>query len=104
LARAPMLETRLLVSAEVRRRTIAGSGALLMRQTGPLLLVEVKRRTTAGGGALLTRWFAFSAHGGRRQRSMTRGPEPSCQRLGHPSARWVRSSAALRGVSGGILL
>jgi hypothetical protein len=46
--------------------------------TGPLLSVEVKRRTTAGGGMLLTRWFAFSAHGGRRPRSMTHGPGPPC--------------------------
>jgi hypothetical protein len=42
-ARAPVLETGLLVSA------------------------VVKRRTTADGGVLLTRWLAFSAHGGRCQ-------------------------------------
>jgi hypothetical protein len=47
-------------------------------EAGPLLLAEVKRRTTAGGGVLLTRWFAFSAQGGRRPRSMTRGPGPPC--------------------------
>jgi hypothetical protein len=50
-------------------------------ETGPLLLAEVKRRTTVGGGVLLTRWFAFSAHGGRRPKSMARGPGPPCQRL-----------------------
>jgi hypothetical protein len=51
-------------------------------ETGLLVLAEVKRRTTADGGVLLTRWFAFSAHGGRRLRSMTRGLGPPCQRLG----------------------
>jgi hypothetical protein len=66
--------------------------------------VEVKRRTTAGGGMLLTRRFAFSAHGGRCPRSMTRGPGPPCQRLGHLGARRARSSTVLWGVSGGILL
>jgi hypothetical protein len=48
-----------------------------------LLLVEMKRRTAADGGVLLTRRFAFSAHRDRCPRSMTRGPEPPCQRLGH---------------------
>jgi hypothetical protein len=57
-----------------------------------------------GGGVLLTRRFAFSAHGGRRPKSMTRGPGPPCQGLGHPSVRRARSLAASRGVSGGILL
>jgi hypothetical protein len=65
--------------AEVKRRTTAGGGALLTRQTGLLLSAEVKRRTTAGGGVLLTRWFAFSAQGGRRPRSMTCGSGPPCQ-------------------------
>jgi hypothetical protein len=74
-------------------------------EAGPLLVsVEVKRHTTTGGGVLLTRWFTFSAHGGRRPRSMTRGPGPPRQRLGHPGARRARSSAASRGVSGGIFL
>jgi hypothetical protein len=50
-------------------------------ETGLLVSAEVKRRTTAGGGVLLTQRFAFSAHGGRRPKSMTRGPEPPCQRL-----------------------
>jgi hypothetical protein len=52
-----------------------------MLETGLLLLAEMKRRTTAGGGMLLTRRFAFSAHGGRRPKSMTRGPGPLCQSL-----------------------
>jgi hypothetical protein len=75
-ARAPVPETGLSVSAEVKRRTTVGGGVLLTRQTSPLLLAEVKRRTTACGGVLLTRWFAFSVHGGRRPRGMTRGPGP----------------------------
>jgi hypothetical protein len=46
-------------------------------EAGRLLVsAEVKRRATAGGGVLLTWRFAFSAHGGRRPRSMTRGPGP----------------------------
>jgi hypothetical protein len=73
-------------------------------EVGPLLSMETKRRTTANGSALLTRRFAFSIHGGRRPRSMTRGPRPPCQRLGHPGARRARFLAASRGVSGGILL
>jgi hypothetical protein len=47
-------------------------------EAGPLLSVEMKRRAIVGGGVLLTRWFVFSAHGGRRPRSMTRGLEPPC--------------------------
>jgi hypothetical protein len=73
-------------------------------EAGSLLSAEVKRRTTVGGGMLLTWRFAFSTHGDRRPRSMTRGPGPPCQRLGHLGARWARSSTVLRGVSGGILL
>jgi hypothetical protein len=53
-ARAPVSETGSLVSAEVRRRTTIGGGALLTRQIGLLLLAEVKRRITAGGGVLGT--------------------------------------------------
>jgi hypothetical protein len=49
---------------------------------GPLLSAETKRRTTADGSVLLTRQFTLSAHGGRRPRSMTRGPGPPRQRLG----------------------
>jgi hypothetical protein len=67
---------------------------------GPLLLAEMRRR----GGPLLAWWFAFSAHGGRHPRSMTRGPEPPCQRLGHLGARQARSSAASWGVNGRVLL
>jgi hypothetical protein len=51
-------------------------------EIGLLVLAEVKRRTTAGGGVLLMRRFALSAHGGQRPKSMTRGPRPPCQRLG----------------------
>jgi hypothetical protein len=67
-------------------------------EASPLLSVE--RR----GGSLLAWRFAFFAHGDRRPRSMTRGPGPPCQRLGHLGARRARSSAASRGVSGGIFL
>jgi hypothetical protein len=52
-------------------------------EAGPLLSAKMKRRTTAGDGMLLTRRFAFSAHIGRRLRSMARGPRPPCQRLAH---------------------
>jgi hypothetical protein len=50
-------------------------------ETGLLVSMEVKRRTTVGGGVLLTRRFAFFAHRGRHPRSMTRGPGPPFQRL-----------------------
>jgi hypothetical protein len=43
-------------------------------EVGPLLSVETKGRTTADGSVVLTRRFTLSAHGGRRLRSMTRGP------------------------------
>jgi hypothetical protein len=98
-----MLEAGPLLSVEVERHTTAGGGVFLTRRTGPLLSAEVKRRTTAGGGVLLTRRFAFSTHGGRHPRSMTRGPGPPCQRLGHLGTRRARSSVALRGVSWGNL-
>jgi hypothetical protein len=82
-AQAPVLETGPLVSAEMKRRTIAGGGLLLARwfspgaavrlfrtwkptpeeddswarapasETGRLVSAEMKRRTTAGGGSLL---------------------------------------------------
>jgi hypothetical protein len=85
-ARAPMPEVGPLFSSEMKRRTIAGGGVFPTRQTGPRRSAEVKRRTTTGGGVLLTRRFAFSAHGGRRPKSMTRGPGPPWQRL----VRWFR--------------
>jgi hypothetical protein len=47
-------------------------------EAGPLLSAEMKRRTTVDGSVLLTWRFTFSAHGGRRPRSMTRGPGPPC--------------------------
>jgi hypothetical protein len=104
-ARAPVLEAGpLLVLVEVKRRTIAGGGVPLTRRTGPLLSAKVERRSTASGGVLLTRRFAFSVHGDRCPRSMTCGPRPPCQRLGHFGAHRSRSSAELRGISGRILL
>jgi hypothetical protein len=59
-------------------------------EAGPLLSVETKRHTTADGSVLLTRRFTLSAHGGRRPRSMTRGPRPPCQRLGRCIGRRQR--------------
>jgi hypothetical protein len=73
-------------------------------EAGPLLSAEMKRRTTVDGSVLLTWRFTFSAHGGRRPRSMTRGPGPPCQRLGHPGARRATSSVVSQGISGGIFL
>jgi hypothetical protein len=58
-----------------------------MSETGLLVSAKVKRRTIADCGVLLTRRFAFSAHGSRRPRSMTHGPGPPCQRLGR-CFRW----------------
>jgi hypothetical protein len=69
-------------------------------EAGPLLSVEMERR----GGSFLTWRFAFFTHGDRRPRSMTRGPGPPCQRLGHLGARRARFYAASQGVSGGIFL
>jgi hypothetical protein len=69
-------------------------------EVGPLLSAGMKRR----GGSLLAWWFTFFAHGDRHPRSMTRGPGPPCQGLGHLGARRARSSIALWGVSGGIFL
>jgi hypothetical protein len=43
-------------------------------ETGLLVSAEVKRHTAADGGVLLMWRFAFSAHGDRHPRSMTRGP------------------------------
>jgi hypothetical protein len=43
---------------------------------GLLVSAKTKRHTTTASGVLLTRRFAFFAHGGRRLRSMTRGPGP----------------------------
>jgi hypothetical protein len=53
-----------------------------MLEIGLLVSAKVKRRTAADGGVLLTRRFAFSAHGDRCPRSMTRGPGPPRQRQG----------------------
>jgi hypothetical protein len=43
-AQAPMLETSLLLSAEIKRHTTAGGSMLFTRWTGPLPLAETKRR------------------------------------------------------------
>jgi hypothetical protein len=79
--RAPHVVVRLLRTWRLTPEEYDSWARAPVSETGLLLLAEVKRRTTAGGGVLLTRRFAFSAHGGRRPRSMTRGPGPPCQRL-----------------------
>jgi hypothetical protein len=66
-------------------------------EAGPLLSAETKRRTTVDGSVLLTRRFTLSAHGGRRPRSMTRGPGTPCQRLGHCIRQRRRGWAAAFG-------
>jgi hypothetical protein len=74
-------------------------------ETGLSVWTEVKRRTTAGGGVLLMRQFAFSAHGGRHPRSMTRGPGPHVRGWAaafggdeevHYRRRWRAPPAAVR--------
>jgi hypothetical protein len=45
---APVLETGLLVSAEVKRRTTAGGSMLFMQRTGLLLSTETKRHIYRG--------------------------------------------------------
>jgi hypothetical protein len=101
--RAPHAAVRLLRTRRPTPEEYDSWARAPVSETGPLLSVEGKRRTTAGGGVLLTRRFAFSAHGGRCPRSMTRGPGPLCQRLGHLGAHRARSSAVLRGISWGNL-
>jgi hypothetical protein len=63
-------------------------------EAGSLLSAEMKRR----GGSLLAWRFAFFAHGDQRPRSMTRGPEPPCQRW-HSSWCATCSDGALKLVS-----
>jgi hypothetical protein len=102
--RAPHVAVRLLRTRRPTPKEHDSWARAPALEAGLLLSAETKRRITADGGVLLTRRFAFSAHGGRRPRSMTRGPGPPCLRLGHPGARRARSSAASQGVSGGIFL
>jgi hypothetical protein len=79
--RAPHAAVRLLRTRRPTPKEYDSWAWAPVPEAGPLLLVEVKRRTTTGGGVLLTWRFAFSAHGGRRPRSMTRRPGPLGQRL-----------------------
>jgi hypothetical protein len=62
-----------------------GPGPPCQRLGHLFLAAEMKRHTTAGGGSLFgrARRFALSAPRNRHPRSMTRGPGPPCQRLGH---------------------
>jgi hypothetical protein len=80
--RAPHTVVRLLHTRRPTPEEYDSWARAPMSEVGPLLSAEVKRHTTADGGVLLTQRFAFSAHGGRRLRSMTRGPGSQCQRLG----------------------
>jgi hypothetical protein len=118
--RAPVSEAGPLLSAEMKRRggSLLVFGFRLLRtrrpmpkkydswtrapvsEAGPLLSAEMKRR----GGSLLAWQFAFFAHGGRRPRSMTRGPGTPCQRLGRLGAHRARFSVASWGVNGRVLL
>jgi hypothetical protein len=80
--RAPHAAVRLLRTRRPTPKEYDSRARAPAPEAGPLLVsAEVKRRATAGGGVLLTRRFAFSAHEGRRPRSMTRGARPSHQRL-----------------------
>jgi hypothetical protein len=59
---------------------------------------------TFGGGEEvhhLTRWFAFSAHGGRHPKSMTRGPGPPVSETGPLLSAEVKRRTT---VGGGVLL
>jgi hypothetical protein len=80
--RAPHATVRLLRTRRPTPEEYDSWAQAPVSETGPLLSAKMKRRTTAGGGVLFTRRFTFSAHGGRRPRSMTRGPGPPRQRLG----------------------
>jgi hypothetical protein len=102
--RAPHAAVRLLRTRRPTPKEYDSWARAPMPEVGPLLSAEMKTRITTGSGVLLTQRFAFSAHGGRRPRSMTRGPRPPCQRLGHPGVCRARSSAASQGISGRILL
>jgi hypothetical protein len=76
--RAPHAAVRLLRTRRPTPKEYDSWAWAPMSEARPLLSVEMKRRITTGGGVLLTRLFTFSAHGGRRPRSMTRGPGPPC--------------------------
>jgi hypothetical protein len=63
--RAPHAAVRLLRSRRPTPKEHDSWAWAPVPEAGPLLVsAEVKRRTTAGSGVLLTRRFAFSAHGG----------------------------------------
>jgi hypothetical protein len=80
--RAPHAAVRLLRTRRPTPKEYDSWARASVSEAGPLLSAEMKRCITAGSGVLLTRWFTFSAQGGRRPRSMTRGPRPPCKRLG----------------------
>jgi hypothetical protein len=80
--RAPHAAVRLLRTRRPTPKEYDSWARAPVSEAGPLLSAKMKRRTIAGGGVLLTRRFAFSAHGDRHPRRMTRGPGPPC-RVGH---------------------
>jgi hypothetical protein len=101
---APRVAVRLLRTRKPTSKEYDSWARAPVLETGPSVSVEIERRTTAGGGLLLVWRFAFFALGDRRPRSMTRGPGPSCHRLGCHGARRARFSAACRGTSGRVFL
>jgi hypothetical protein len=80
--RAPHTAVRLLRTRRPTPEEYDSWARVLVSETGPLLLAETKKRTTTDGSVLLTRRFTLSAHGGRRPRSMTRGPGPPVSEAG----------------------
>jgi hypothetical protein len=78
--RAPHTAVRLLRTRRPTPEEYDSWARAPVSEARPLLSAEMKGRTAAGGGVLLARRFAFSAHGGRRSKSMTRGPGPPCPR------------------------
>jgi hypothetical protein len=97
---APRVAVRLLHTRRPTPKVYDSWARAPVSEAEPLLSVEMKRR----GGSLLAWRFAFFAHGGRRPRSMTRGPGPPCQRPVRLGARRARFSAASWGVNGRVLL
>jgi hypothetical protein len=73
-------------------------------ETGPLFSAEMERRTTADGGLLFAWRFAFPALGDPHTSCMTCGPGPPCHRLGCFGALRARFPTACRGMNGGVFL
>jgi hypothetical protein len=97
---APCVAVRLLHTRRPAPKEYDSWAQASVSKAGPLLSAEMERR----GSSLLVWRFAFFTHEGRRPRSMTRGPGPSCQRLDRLGARRARFSTASWGVNGRALL